>query len=148
FTYSSNIIKDGKFYLGAANLIDLSGNKISGFPEILSNFGISYSKSGLIAKLNGKYVGAFYSDNYDGKLENYLAANPGFVSYTDNKNDAYFTADFFVSYETNILKALGNTKIFFQVNNIFDNLYSAYAIGGEFFPAAERNFLAGLQVEL
>jgi iron complex outermembrane receptor protein len=34
------------------------------------------------------------------------------------------------------------------VNNIFDNLYSAYAIGQEFFPAAERNFIAGIQISL
>jgi len=27
-------------------------------------------------------------------------------------------------------------------------LYSAYAIGKEFFPAAERNFLVGLQLGL
>lgn len=148
FSYSSNVIKSGKFYLDANNLIDLSGNKISGFPELLSNFGISYSYRGLFAKLNGKYVGGFYSDNYDTKLKNYLNANPGFVSYTDNKNDAYFTADFFISYETNILQALGSSKIFLQVNNIFDNLYSAYAIGGEFFPAAERNFLVGVQMGL
>jgi iron complex outermembrane receptor protein len=31
-------------------------------------------------------------------------------------------------------------------NNVFDNLYSAYAIGKEFFPAAERNFIAGIQL--
>jgi iron complex outermembrane receptor protein len=35
-----------------------------------------------------------------------------------------------------------------QVNNIFDNLYSAYAIGKEFFPAADRNFIAGIQIGL
>jgi len=35
-----------------------------------------------------------------------------------------------------------------QVNNIFDNLYSAYAIGKEYFPAADRNFIAGIQVRL
>ena len=43
-------------------------------------------------------------------------------------------------------KLLG--KFIVQVNNIFDNLYSAYAIGKEFFPAAERNWLAGIQVGL
>ncbi len=45
---------------------------------------------------------------------------------------------------------LGNTikkvRIFGQVNNLFDNLYAAYATGGDFFPAAERNFLVGLKL--
>lgn len=147
-SYSNNIISSGKFYLDENDSIDLSGNRISGFPELLSNFGISYSYSGLFAKLTGKYVGEFFSDNYDNRLEQYKAAYPGFVVYTDNKNEAYFTADFFISYQTNLFEATGNSKIFLEANNIFNNLYSAYAIGGEFFPAAERNFLVGLQLGL
>jgi hypothetical protein len=34
------------------------------------------------------------------------------------------------------------------VNNIFDEIYSANAVGAEFFPAAERNFIVGLQLGL
>jgi len=63
-------------------------------------------------------------------------------------HDAYFVSDFYLSYEFYLLSALTPWKIFVQVNNIFDNLYSAYAIGKEFFPAAERNFIAGIQVGL
>ncbi|MCK7517698.1 MAG: hypothetical protein MZV64_08270 [Ignavibacteriales bacterium] len=50
---------------------------------------------------------------------------------------------FTAAYEFNLFNGLTNSKVFLQVNNIFDNLYSAYAIGKEFFPAAERNFIAG-----
>jgi iron complex outermembrane receptor protein len=78
----------------------------------------------------------------------YLDLFPDFISYTDNKNEAYFSADFTGSYVFKPFNALNSSKIFIQVNNIFDNLYSANAIGGEFFPAAERNFLAGIQVGL
>jgi outer membrane receptor protein involved in Fe transport len=99
-------------------------------------------------KLTGKYVGAFYSDNYDNKLTNYLAALGSFVSYSDNKNPPYFTADFLASYSFNLLNALADSKIYIQVINIFDRLYSANAIGEEFFPGAERNFIAGFKLGL
>ena len=73
---------------------------------------------------------------------------PGFVDYNDNINEEYFVIDFYGSYEMNLFNGLTNSKIYLQVNNIFDNLYSAYAIGKEFFPAADRNFIAGVQIGL
>ncbi|RPH72502.1 TonB-dependent receptor, partial [bacterium] len=147
-TYSRNIISKGNFFLDSENSINLNDNRISGFPDFLGNLGISFKNQSLYLRLTGKYVGAFYSDNYDKKLAIYLERFPGFVSYTDNKNEAYFTADFSGSYEFSLFNSLTASKIFFQVNNVFDNLYSAYAIGQEFFPAAERNFLIGFQAGL
>lgn len=147
-SYSKNTIEEGKYFIDMQNYIELSGNRISGFPDFLANFGVNYDNSGFYLRLTGKYVGAFYSDNYDANLSDYLKTFPGFVSYTDNKNEAYFTSDFFASYEVNLFKSISSSKVFIQVNNIFDNLYSAYAIGAEFFPAAERNFLAGIQLGL
>ena len=148
FTLSKNYVKKGVYFIDQINSIDLNGNRIGGFPDFLFNFGLSYNKDHLFIQLNGRYVGKFYSDYYDNKLNNYLNMYPGFVSYNDNVNDAYFAADFYISYSLNALNALNSSKIFLQVRNIFDNLYSANAIGGEFFPAAERNFLAGLQIGL
>ncbi|HZW39261.1 MAG TPA: TonB-dependent receptor [Ignavibacteriaceae bacterium] len=147
-TYSRNFINQGRFYLDADNYIDLSKNRISGFPDLIFNFGVAYSANNLYASVKGKYTGAFYSDNYDAKLSEYLTRFPGFVGYSDNKNDAYVNVDFYISYQINILNALSASKVFLQVNNVFDNLYSAYAIGTEFFPAAERNFLFGIQLGL
>ncbi len=147
-TYSKNKINEGKFFINSNNFIDLSGNRISGFPDFLTNIGITYNNQNIYVQLTGKYVGAFYSDNYDKNLSDYLTKYPGFVSYYDNKNDAYFDSDFSLSYNFNLFNALSSSKLIFQVNNIFDNLYSANAIGGEFFPAAERNFLIGLKLGL
>jgi iron complex outermembrane receptor protein len=147
-TLSKNTIENGRQYLGTDEYLDLSGNRISGFPDFLANFGISYNYNGIYLQLTGRYVGAFFSDNYDNRIPEYLSIYPGFISYADNKNDAYFTADFTGSYEFKPFSALNNSKVFIQVNNIFDNLYSANAIGPEFFPAAERNFLVGIQVGL
>ena len=145
---SNNFIKDGRYYIDSLRSINLSGNKISGFPGFLFNFGISYNKNKLYLKLTGKYVGAFYSDNYDNKLTNYLASFGGFVTYSDNKNPPYFTTDFFASYSFNLFNALSDSKIYIQINNLFDRLYSANAIGAEFFPGAERNFVAGFKLGL
>ncbi len=147
-TISKNKIEDGKQYLSSSDYLDLSGNRISGFPDFLSNLGISYNYNGIFLQFTGKYVGAFFSDNYDNNISEYLNQFPGFISYTDNKNEAYFTADFTASYQFKPIDALNSSKIFVQVNNIFDKLYSANAIGPEFFPAAERNFIAGVQVGL
>ncbi|HLG32883.1 MAG TPA: TonB-dependent receptor [Ignavibacteriaceae bacterium] len=147
-TLSKNTIEEGKFFIDEINFIDISGNRITGFPDFLTNFGLTFKDMGFYFRLSGKFVGKFYSDNYDEKLNVYLNSFSGFVDYKDNVNEAYFTSDFFASYEFNLLESLTPWKIYLQINNIFDNLYSAYAIGKEFFPAAERNWLAGIQVGL
>jgi iron complex outermembrane receptor protein len=155
-SYSRNKIEEGSTFI-EYNLTDtttaitelkLDGNRITGFPDFLVNFGISFNESGFYFKLSGKYVGEFFSDNYDKSLKSYLDLYPGFVSYDDNKNEAYFITDFIGSFEFKLFKALSPTKVFIHINNIFDNLYSAYAIGNQFFPAAERSFLAGVQIGL
>ncbi|MEJ2104849.1 MAG: TonB-dependent receptor, partial [Ignavibacteriaceae bacterium] len=147
-TFSKNTIDKGKHFIDAENYIDLSGKRITGFPDFLANFGVNFQQSGIYIRLTGKYVGKFYSDNYDENLKSYLTLYPGFVSYSDNVNDGYFVSDIFLSYEFSLLNSITPWKVYFQVNNIFDNLYSAYAIGKEFFPAAERNWLTGIQVGL
>jgi len=134
-TYSSNKINNGKYFLSEDQLIDISGNKISGFPDFLSNIGIQFQYSDILLKLTAKYIGEFYSDNFDDNLNDYLITYPDFVDYTDNKNEAYSTLDIYGSYEFNLFNGLTESKLFFQVNNLFNRLYSAYAIGKEFFPA-------------
>lgn len=147
-TFSKNTIEEGKFFIDSENSIDLSGNRISGFPNLLANVGVAFNHSGFYLRLTGKYVGGFFSDNYDNKIKTYLAQYPGTIDYSDNLNEAYFVSDIFLSYEFYLINSMSPWKIYLQVNNIFDNLYSAYAIGKEFFPAAERNWLAGVQLGL
>jgi iron complex outermembrane receptor protein len=147
-SYSKNEITSGNYYISDAEVIDISGNSISGFPEFLSNIGLHYQSSGIYLKLNAKYVGKFYSDNFDKNLTEYLNQFPGFLSYDNNVNDYYFVLDLYGSYSISIFNGLSDSKVFIQVNNVLDQLYSAYAIGQEFFPAAERNFIAGIQISL
>lgn len=145
-TLSRNIIKKGKYFVNSATSFDLSKNKISGFPDLLTNFIITFKPNDFYFRLTSRYVGKFYSDNFDDKLADYLIVSPKFVKYTENYNDAYFTVDFFCSYEFDIFNSNTSSKIYFQVNNLFDKSYSAYAIGKEFFPAAERNFIVGAMI--
>ena len=147
-SYSKNEISNGTYFISDAETINISGNKISGFPEFLFNLGMQYQTDGIYLKLNAKYVGEFYSDNFDNHLDEYHISYPSFVDYADNRNDSYFFMDFYASFEFNLFSSLTNSKLYLQVNNIFDNLYSAYAIGKEFFPAAERNFITGIQLGL
>ncbi len=148
FTYCRNTIEEGSYFIDAENSIDLNGNRIGGFPDVMGNAGIRFTYKGLDVQLTGKYIGKFYSDNYDNNLKDYLLLYPGFESYSDNVNDAYFTADISASYELNLLSEYTPSRIFIQLFNITNNLYSAYAIGKEFFPSAGINIMAGLQVGL
>ncbi|MEI7811764.1 MAG: TonB-dependent receptor [Ignavibacteria bacterium] len=156
-TLSKNYINNGLKYIEykdaitnqpAVTAIDLSGNSISGFPNTMFNASFKYNEGGLLASLNGKFVGRFYSDNLDKNIVAYLTKYPGFIDYSDNLVDAYFTADAFLSYELKDFIQLNSLRIFAQSANIFNNLYAAYAVGGGFFPAAERSFTVGIQLGL
>jgi len=150
-TYSKNYIKEGYTFANLNNTIkkiDLSNNKIAGFPEVTMNAILKGNYKGLAFQLSGKYVGDYFSDNYDSKLKSLLAEDNTFVSYKDNKVDSYFVMNFMTSYNIKLNSFLNSARIFLQVNNIFDKLYAAHATGGDFFPAAERNFLAGIKFGL
>ncbi|MFH2030860.1 MAG: TonB-dependent receptor [Bacteroidota bacterium] len=147
-SYSKNYVSNGYYYLNNTEKINLTNNSIGGFPELTFNGILTYDDAGLNLQLLAKYVGDLYSDNYDENLKAYSAAYPGFVNYTDNKLDAYFVLNFIGSYQFNAQPYFNNVKIFIQANNIFDSMYAAYAIGKEFFPAAERHFLTGMRIGL
>jgi iron complex outermembrane receptor protein len=144
--YSNNYISEGREYLSGNEFIDLKNNSISGFPDVTFNGIFKFRYSGLFAQLAVKYVGKFYSDNYGGNLNTYLELHPGFVDYADNEVEAYFVSNFNISYEFDLMPYFKTVKVYGQVNNIFDNLYASYAIGKEFFPAAERYMFAGLKL--
>ncbi len=154
---SKNYINKGYTYVRYRNPItkkretitlDLSGNRISGFPDVTLNAIFKFNYQKFFAQLSGKYVGEFFTDNYDSKLSDYLTKYPGITTYSDNKVDPYFIVNTFVSYDFSFEPAAKEMRLFFQVNNLFDSLYAPYGIGGEFFPAADRNFLFGIRLGL
>jgi iron complex outermembrane receptor protein len=148
-SFSKNYISSGKTYIDQGDNIialDLSDNRIAGFPDITANGILQYYNYGFFVQFSIKYVGDLYSDNYDNKIKDYLKNYPGFIDYEDNVVEAYFVSNIMASYQFSLEPTFENIKVFFKINNIFDNLYAAFANGKEFFPAAERNFLTGIQL--
>lgn len=153
-SYSKNFVSEGKTFITydfengdtRAVEIDLADNNIAGFPEVTFNAIVKYRNEGFLAQFFAKYVGEFYSDNYYDNLSSLLEEYPRIIGYDDNLVESYFVANMIASYDFGLNPYFKNVRLFVQVNNIFDKLYASYAIGREFFPAAERNFLAGLTV--
>jgi iron complex outermembrane receptor protein len=128
--------------------LNLSNNRISGFPDVTFNALLKYNHNGLFSQIEFKYVGEFFTDNYDSNLLEYTQKYPVIIDYVDNKVDGYFIINLYSSYEFELEPYFNNLKFFFQVNNLLNNLYASYGIGKEYFPAAERNFLIGMKIGL
>ena len=110
----------------------LDGNPIAGFPDVLGNLRLSYRAGGFYGSILGKYVGPFYTDNFKDDA---------------NKNDAYLVWNADAQYR--FPKALGvELSLRGEVRNIFNKLYFMSGEGNAFFPAAERNYILGITVNL
>ena len=106
--------------------IDLAGKRIAGFPDYLGSIRVTYRNSGFMFSVLGKYVGDFYTDNFN--LES-------------RKVDAYKVFDVTMGYR------FGNFEVKVQINNIFNELYAASGVGDEFYPGAERNYFVSFAFE-
>ena len=110
----------------------LDGNPIAGSPDLMGNFRLSYRYSDLNASVDAKYVGDFYTDNTKNNLL---------------KNDAYTVVNATMSYRITL-----GSDVFLtlrcEVRNLFDALYTMSGEGQEFFPAAERNYILGISLQL
>ena len=148
---SRNYIRSGYTFTEADGvdvpvIIDLKDHRISGFPDLTFNFISKYHIENLFLQASLKYVGNFFTDNYDNKLSSLLESYPSIADYSDNTVDAYLVANLFASYTFEFEPVAKELKLFLQVNNLFDNLYASYGIGKEFFPAAERNIVFGINM--
>lgn len=74
---------------------------------------------------------------------NYVGSSRVISDQANNfdKLDSYYTIDAKLAYKYKMLKA------FIGVNNLTDRKYSEYGVMGNFYPAPERNFFAGIQFE-
>lgn len=155
-SFSKNYIAEGFTYVKTKDIygnkvtakINLKDNSISGFANSIINGIIRFSFEEFYLQLSGKYVSSFYTDNFAEKLPELLKQFPRLTNYPDNKVDSFYHLNFFASYDfySNYLKT--KFTFFLQVNNLTNNLYAAYGIGGEFFPSAERNYLFGVKINL
>ncbi len=112
--------------------VALDGNPIAGFPSALGNVRITYHTPSLTTSLLAKYVGAFYTDNFQNE---------------QNKNNAYTVLNGEALYS--LPDMFGTTlTVRGEVRNIFNKLYFMSGEGNSFFPAAERNYLVGITMKL
>lgn len=129
--------------------LSLDGNQVAGFPEQMGSLFLQFTKDNFNLTTRTKYVGQFVSDNFGSpeKIKQYLTLAP-ITDYIDNIVPSYVVSDVMLSYSfSNISSAFSSGIIRFHCNNIFNNLYAASAEGRNFFPAAERNYYLGIQLD-
>ena len=124
---------------GEITTTDFSGNTIAGFPDVLANARLTYQNGGLRASVHYQYVGKQYLDN-------------------TNRNDriipAFSVTNVQFSYQLGTIAGLHNLEILFRVNNVFNKkyytagYYDAWAGENYYWPAATRNWIAGLRFQL
>lgn len=149
-TFSRNIIVDYGFATDQGELIQLKGNSIAGFPDMMANVRLSYNYKDLFASMHLRYVGEFYTDNFGGMLveDERIKTHLGSSYYADNIVDSYtiINADF--AYTFKDILTFSKLRLHFQIHNLTNELYAASGIGREFFPAAGRNYFFGIEVGL
>ncbi len=112
--------------------VALDGNPIAGFPDVLGNLRGTYRDDRFTGSLSVKYVGSFYTDNFKNAR---------------NQNDAYTVVNAELLYSTP--RVLGvNLILRGEVRNILNRLYCMNGEGDAFFPAAERNYVFGVTLNL
>jgi iron complex outermembrane receptor protein len=115
---------------GSIHILD--GNHIAGSPDYMANFRIAYAHGAFGTSLETKFVGSFYTDNTQSE---------------PRENAAYVICNASVSYrfalESDVMMTVHG-----EVRNLFDRLYTMSGQGQEFFPAAERNYVLGMSLQL
>jgi len=113
--------------------VDLQGNSIAGFPDLLANVRLTYRQEELMLSVSGRYVGKHYTDNFRNEHRTV---------------DPFFVSDAFASYT--FVKLFNDVDIEARVHvqNLFDVLYAAYGEGDQFFVGAERNVFVQLSFTL
>jgi iron complex outermembrane recepter protein len=112
--------------------LQLGGNSIAGFPDYIANLRGTFRNRGFVGSIAGRYVGPFFTTNYE---------------EVDRKVPPYFALDADFSYDIGV-RPLEHTRLRLQVRNLLDRLYVLNGEGDDFFPAATRNFFAGVEFGL
>jgi iron complex outermembrane receptor protein len=144
-------------YLNAKNIVSglkeiipvqLDGNRISGFPDLLGNARLTYRHDSFTASVALQYVGSQYTNNFE-DMKQVVSNGKSYQLFTyDNRVDPYAVMSLWVGYQFGALLGLNGLELKLQVNNLFDNLYATHGESDEFFPAAERNFFLSLNFDM
>jgi iron complex outermembrane receptor protein len=113
--------------------VDLSGNRIAGFPEYLANAQLSWRNYGCSVLLTWKFVGDQYTDNFQN---------------ANNKVDPYTVLNAMFGYKMKSVLGFRGIEFRLAVNNILNKLYAQSGDGDQFFVAADRNYYFEMAVDL
>ncbi len=121
----------------------LDGNRIAGFPDLIWNARVDYERplnerAGIGISLWAHYEGDKYTDNFEGR---WYSGEPR----PERVVDAYTVLNGSLSLSLKRWGEINDIKIILQVFNITDELYANNGEGDDFFPAATRNFYAGVE---
>lgn len=147
-TLSRNRIIEYAYQTADGAQLDLGGNPVAGFPDVMANVAVNLQWHGFELRMSGRYVGEQFTDNFGTRLGEYLPRSPRVASYSDNRVEPYFVANGQLSYTLGEVVGVRALRFRLQVNNMFNRLFAWSGNGAEFFPAAERLWLAGIEVEL
>lgn len=125
----SSIDSDSNKVLYATSL---KNNPIAGFPDVTANLRLTYQRERFSTSFVAKYVGSFYTDNFKNAA---------------NKNDGYAVMNVESLYS---LPKIGDTQVSLrgEIRNVLNALYMQNGEGEAYFPAAERNYLVGISVQI
>ncbi|MEJ2542761.1 MAG: TonB-dependent receptor [Calditrichaceae bacterium] len=130
-SYSRNELVDYTVY-DYDNSITLDGNRIAGFPDLISNLRLTYNWLGTYAALDMGYSGKYYTDNFENE---------------QNTVDAYTVFNLSLRQELSLI-GLRGVAVQLKINNLLDKKYLSHGEGDAFFPAATRNWFVNLQYKL
>ena len=141
FSYNDNYFE--KFIMcDWSGDIDFSGNKIAGFPDILAGGRLSYKNNPVIISAQIQHVGKQYLDNTQNE---------------ERTIDPFQVVNASVIYKIKKVFGKSDVELNLRINNILDKEYETAGYydpwGGPdwsganyYFPAAGRNFMAGVRV--
>ncbi|TFH01266.1 MAG: TonB-dependent receptor [Calditrichales bacterium] len=118
---------------------DLSGNSISGFPDMIGNFRITGLWQDLTGSLFFKYVGKQYLDNTQDETRII---------------DPFTRVDLMLDYRVKEVGFFPEIRLTFKITNLLDEAYEtagyydSWAGSAYLYPAANRNYYAGLSLSL
>ncbi|GBE28703.1 colicin I receptor precursor [bacterium BMS3Bbin03] len=132
-------IYDADWNFIGAKTIDLSGNTIAGFPNLLANGKLSYNGKRLSGYMQVQYVGKQYLDN----------------SMREDRTIHPFTlVNLHASYDLKNVMGLTGLRFNVWINNVFNKIYETAGYydswEGEnyFWPGAGRNYFVGIETAL
>ncbi|HRP02253.1 MAG TPA: TonB-dependent receptor [Candidatus Kapabacteria bacterium] len=147
-TASSNKIVEWNYMTEKGEAISLAGNKVNGFPDLMANLMLSYSIKDLNFNLRLNHIGEMQTDNFGDMIRNdaRIKEDLGGEYYLINILDSYTTLNANLSYNLYNVLSFQSLRLHLHINNLTNEIYASYAIGKEFFPAAERNFYFGIEL--